>query len=88
MKPFYSDYLIDKGGAGNLVHDQFARSTPSPRTAARPLSSANVRPPRPKALTPLTEGVTPRRPEAQHEHHYCRGEAVRRLRGPVLTSCC
>ncbi len=36
----------------------FARSTPSPKTAARPLSSAKVRPPA-QGATPLTEGVTP-----------------------------
>lgn len=57
MKTFYSDYLIDVAKP-LLVHDQFAQKHPIPKNGGKTIEF-RVKHPFPKALTPLTEGVTP-----------------------------
>ena len=57
MKTFYSDYLIDMAEP-NLVHDQFAQKHPIPKNGGKTIEFRKYDP-LPKALTPLTEGVTP-----------------------------
>lgn len=57
MKTYYSDYLIDLAEA-ELVHDQFAQKHPIPRNSGKTIEFRKYNP-LPKALTPLTEGVTP-----------------------------
>ncbi|MEG2678606.1 MAG: N4-gp56 family major capsid protein [Oscillospiraceae bacterium] len=57
MKTFYSDYLIDMAEP-ELVHDQFAQKHPIPKNGGKVIEFRKYDP-LPKALTPLTEGVTP-----------------------------
>ena len=57
MKTFYSDYLIDNAEP-NLVHDQFGQKHPIPKNGGKTIEFRKYSP-LPKALTPLTEGVTP-----------------------------
>ena len=57
MKTFYSDYLIDMAEP-NLVHDQFGQKHPIPKNGGKIIEFRKYDP-LPKALTPLTEGVTP-----------------------------
>ena len=57
MKIFYSDYLIDYA-MPNLIHDQFAQTHPIPKNGGKTIEFRKYSP-LPKALTPLTEGVTP-----------------------------
>lgn len=57
MKTFYSDYLIDMAEP-ELVHDQFAQKHPIPKNGGKTIEFRKFDP-LPKALTPLTEGVTP-----------------------------
>lgn len=57
MKVFYSDYLIDEA-APNLVHDQFGQKHPIPKNGGKIIEFRKYDP-LPKALTVLTEGVTP-----------------------------
>lgn len=57
MKVFYSDYLIDMAGP-ELVHDQFAQHHPIPKNGGKTVEFRKYSP-LAKALTPLTEGVTP-----------------------------
>lgn len=57
MKTFYSDYLIDMAEP-ELVHDQFAQKHPIPKNGGKTIEFRKYDP-LPKALTPLTEGVTP-----------------------------
>lgn len=57
MKVFYSDYLIDMAGP-ELVHDQFAQKHPIPKNGGKTIEFRKYSPLE-KALTPLTEGVTP-----------------------------
>lgn len=57
MKTFYSDYLIDNAKP-NLVHDQFAQKHPIPKGRGKTIEFRKYSP-LPKALTPLTEAVTP-----------------------------
>ena len=57
MKTFYSDYLIDMAEP-NLVHDQFGQKHPIPKTGGKIIEFRKYDS-LPKALTPLTEGVTP-----------------------------
>lgn len=57
MKTFYSDYLIDLAGP-RLVHDQFAQKHPIPKNGGKTIEFRKYTP-LTKALTPLTEGVTP-----------------------------
>lgn len=57
MKVFYSDYLIDMAGP-YLVHDQFAQKHPIPKNGGKTIEFRKYSP-LAKALTPLTEGVTP-----------------------------
>ncbi len=57
MKVWYSDYLIDLAEA-NLVHDQFAQKHPIPKNGGKTIEFRKYDT-LPKALTPLTEGVTP-----------------------------
>jgi len=57
MKTFYSDYLIDMAEP-ELVHDQFAQKHPIPKNGGKIIEFRKYDP-LPKALTPLTEGVTP-----------------------------
>lgn len=57
MKTFYSNYLIDMAEP-ELVHDQFGQKHPIPKNGGKTIEFRkfdNL----PKALTPLTEGVTP-----------------------------
>jgi N4-gp56 family major capsid protein len=57
MRQYYSMHLIDNA-VPELVHDQFGQKEPIPKGNGK---SVNFRKfsPLPKALTPLTEGVTP-----------------------------
>ena len=58
MKTYYSDYLIDIAGP-ELVHDQFADTYDIPKNGGKTIEFRkydNLKP----ALTPLTEGVTPK----------------------------
>lgn len=57
MKIFYSDYLIDNAQA-LLVHDQFGQKQPIPKNGGKTIEFRKYAPLK-KALTPLTEGVTP-----------------------------
>ena len=57
MKTFYSDYLIDNAKA-LLVHDQFAQKHPIPKNGGKTIEFRKYSP-FAKALTPITEGVTP-----------------------------
>lgn len=57
MKTYYSDYLIDLAEP-ELVHDQFAQKHPIPKNGGKIIEFRKYDS-LPKALTPLTEGVTP-----------------------------
>lgn len=57
MKVFYSDYLIDLVGP-QLVHDQFGQKHPIPKNGGKTIEFRKYSP-LGKAMTPLTEGVTP-----------------------------
>lgn len=57
MKTYYSDYLIDNAKPF-LVHDQFGQKKPIPKGKGKTIEFRKYTP-FPKALTPLTEGVTP-----------------------------
>lgn len=57
MKIYYSDYLIDMAEP-KLVHDQFGQKQPIPQGNGKTIEFRKYDP-LPKALTPLTEGVTP-----------------------------
>lgn len=57
MKTFYSDYLIDLAEP-ELVHDQFGQKHPIPKAGGKTIEFRKYDS-LPKALTPLTEGVTP-----------------------------
>ena len=57
MKTFYSDYLIDNAEP-ELIHDQFGQTRPLPKHGGKIIEFRKYDP-LPKALTPLTEGVTP-----------------------------
>ena len=57
MKTFYDMTLIDEAQA-NLVHDQFAQKRPIPQGSGKTIEFRKFAS-LPKALTPLTEGVTP-----------------------------
>lgn len=57
MKTYYSDYLIDIASP-LLVHDQFGQRHPIPRNGGKTIEFRKFSP-LAKALTPLTEGVTP-----------------------------
>lgn len=57
MKTYYSDYLIDNA-MPELVHDQFAQKVNIPKNGGKTVEFRKYTP-FPKALTPLTEGVTP-----------------------------
>ena len=57
MKTFYSDYLIDNAKP-LLVHDQFAQKHPIPKNGGKIIEFRKYSP-FAKALTPITEGVTP-----------------------------
>jgi N4-gp56 family major capsid protein len=57
MKTFYSDYLIDNA-MPNLVHDQFGQKHPIPKGKGKVIEFRKYSP-LAKALTALTEGVTP-----------------------------
>lgn len=57
MKTYYSDYLIDLAGP-KLVHDQFGQKRPIPKNGGKTIEFRKYTP-LSKALTPLTEGVTP-----------------------------
>lgn len=57
MKTFYSDYLIDLAEP-LLVHDRFGQKRHIPANGGKTIEFRKYAP-LPKALTPLTEGVTP-----------------------------
>ncbi|MBQ2691267.1 MAG: N4-gp56 family major capsid protein, partial [Clostridia bacterium] len=57
MRTFYSDYLIDNA-VPKLVHDQFGQKHPIPKNGGRTIQFRKYSP-LAKAMTPLTEGVTP-----------------------------
>ncbi len=57
MKKFYASNLIDMAEP-YLVHDQFAQKHPIPKNGGKTIQFRKYDP-LPKALTPLTEGVTP-----------------------------
>ena len=57
MKTFYSDYLIDFAKP-LLIHDQFGQKHPIPKGGGKKIEFRK-KSPFAKALTPLTEGVTP-----------------------------
>lgn len=57
MKTFYCDTLIDNA-TPNLVHDQFGDKYPIPKNSGKKIEFRKWSA-LPKALTPLTEGVTP-----------------------------
>mgnify|MGYP003299690378 CR=1 FL=1 len=57
MKIFYDMTLIDEAQA-SLVHDQFAQKRPIPKGSGKTIEFRKFAS-LPKALTPLTEGVTP-----------------------------
>ena len=57
MKVYYSDYLIDMASP-KLVHDQFGQKHPIPKNGGKVIEFRKYDP-LPKALTVLTEGVTP-----------------------------
>ena len=56
-KTFYDKALIQEAGP-NLVHDQFGQKRPIPKNGGRKIEFRKYAS-LPKALTPLTEGVTP-----------------------------
>ena len=57
MKTFYDMTLIDEAQA-NLVHDQFGQKRPIPKNGGKTIEFRKFAP-LAKALTPITEGVTP-----------------------------
>ena len=57
MKTFYDMTLLDEAQA-NLVHDQFGQKRPIPQGSGKTIEFRKFAP-LAKALTPLTEGVTP-----------------------------
>ena len=57
MKTYYSDYLIDNAEP-KLVHDQFAQKHPIPANGGKTIEFRKYNP-LPKALSPISEGVTP-----------------------------
>lgn len=57
MRVFYSDYLIDNA-VPKLVHDQFGQKHPIPKNGGKTIQFRRYSP-LAKAMTPLTEGVTP-----------------------------
>lgn len=57
MKTYYSDYLIDMAEP-ELVHQQFGQKHPIPKNGGKTIEFRKYSP-LPKALTPLTEGITP-----------------------------
>ena len=57
MKTFYDMTLIDEAQA-SLVHDQFAQKRPIPAGSGKTIEFRKFAS-LPKAMTPLTEGVTP-----------------------------
>ena len=57
MKTFYDMTLIDEAQA-NLVHDQFGQKRPIPANGGKTIEFRKFAP-LAKALTPITEGVTP-----------------------------
>lgn len=57
MKIYWDTELIDNA-VPRLVHDQFAQKRPIPKNNGKTIEFRRVTP-FPKALTPLTEGVTP-----------------------------
>lgn len=57
MKKYYVDWLIDMAQP-ELVHEQFAQMVPLPKGKGKTVEFRKYNP-LPKALTPLTEGVTP-----------------------------
>ena len=57
MKTFYDMTLIDEA-TSNLVHDQFGQKRPIPKNGGKVIEFRKFAP-LAKALTPLTEGVTP-----------------------------
>ncbi|PWL46837.1 MAG: N4-gp56 family major capsid protein [Clostridiales bacterium] len=57
MKTYYSSFLIDMAEP-ELVHDQFGQKHPIPKNGGKIIEFRKYDP-LPKALTPLTEGVTP-----------------------------
>lgn len=57
MKIYYSDYLIDNASP-NLVHDQFGQKHPIPANGGKTIKFRKFIP-FTKAITPLSEGVTP-----------------------------
>lgn len=57
MKTYYDMTLIDEAEA-NLVHDQFGQKRPIPQGSGKSIEFRKFAP-LAKALTPLTEGVTP-----------------------------
>lgn len=57
MKTYYSDYLIDNA-TPKLIHDQFAQKHNIPANGGKTIEFRKYSP-LAKALTPLTEGVTP-----------------------------
>ena len=57
MKTFYDMTLIDEA-TSNLVHDQFGQKRPIPKNGGKTIEFRKFAP-LAKALTPLTEGVTP-----------------------------
>ena len=57
MKTFYDMTLIDEA-TSNLVHDQFGQKRPIPANGGKTIEFRKFAP-LSKALTPLTEGVTP-----------------------------
>ena len=57
MKTYYSDYLIDNAEP-ELVHDQFGQKQPIPKNRGKDVEFRKYDS-LGKALTPLTEGVTP-----------------------------
>ncbi len=57
MKTYYDMRLIDEASA-QLVHDQFAQKRPIPQNGGKTIEFRKFSP-LPKAMTPITEGVTP-----------------------------
>lgn len=57
MKIFYDNTLLDNAKP-NLVHDQFGQQRPIPKNRGKTIEFRRYKT-LPKALTPLTEGVTP-----------------------------
>lgn len=57
MKTYYDDMLLDNAKP-NLVHDQFGQKRPIPKNGGKNIEFRKYTS-LPKALTPLTEGVTP-----------------------------